>query len=221
MEQHGSRRKTTDFRRGKKLGERDHIITMNKPKKRPDWMDEKSYADAPDTVKIREFRAGGKVMVTTLMNLKEATKNELKMLYKDRWKVELDIRDIKTTMGMNILSCKTPDMVEKEIWIYLLAYNFIRLLMTVSALLLQIKPRTISFKHSVQIWFTWAQDIAKQRQNKLVMLLFLIAEKRVGNRPNRIEPRAVKRRPKPYPLLTKPRALARQDVVKRGHPKKS
>ena len=220
MEQYGARRKSTDFRRGQKLGQRDHIITINKPKKKPYWMSEQDYLSAPNTLKIREFKAGGKIMVTTILCSKAATKNELKRLYKSRWNVELDIRDIKNTMGMNILSCKTPDMVIKEIWVHLLAYNLIRLMMSRSALLANIQPRTISFKHSLQLWLVWVQQATEYDEGKLLVLFSLIAQQRVGNRPGRIEPRALKRRLKPYPLLTKPRQLARENVIKNGHPKK-
>ena len=220
MEQYGARRKSTDFRRGQKLGQRDHIITINKPKKKPCWMSDQDYLAAPNTLKIREFKAGGKIMVTTILCSKAATKNELKRLYKSRWNVELDIRDIKNTMGMNILSCKTPDMVIKEIWVYLLAYNLIRLMMSQSALLANIQPRTISFKHSLQLWLVWVQQAAEYDEGKLLVLFSLVAQQRVGNRSGRIEPRAIKRRPKPYPLLTKPRQFAREDVIKNGHPKK-
>ncbi len=220
MEQNGARRKSTDFRRGQKLGQRDHIITINKPKKKPYWMSNEHYLAAPSTLSIREFKAGGKIMVTTMMSPKTATKNELKGLYKSRWNVELDIRDIKNTMGMNILSCKTPDMVIKEIWIYLLAYNLIRLMMTQSALLADIQPRMISFKHNLQLWLVWVQQVDEQDIEKLHILLTLSAAQRVGNRSGRIEPRAVKRRPKPYPLLTQSRQLAREDVIMNGHAKK-
>lgn len=220
MEQYGARRKSTDFRRGQKLGQRDHIITINKPKKKPYWMSDQDYLAAPNTLKIREFKAGGKIMVTTILCSKAATKNELKRLYKSRWNVELDIRDIKNTMGMNILSCKTPDMVIKEIWVHLLAYNLIRLMMSQSALLANIQPRTISFKHSLQLWLVWVQQATEYDEGKLLVLFSLIAQQRVGNRPGRIEPRALKRRLKPYPLLTKPRQLARENVIKNGHPKK-
>lgn len=126
MEQYGARRKSTDFRSGKRLGARDHLIVLDKPKK-PDWLTDEDYAAYPDTLTVREFKANGKIMVTTLLNPRCHPKDELKLLYKRRWNIELDIRNIKTTLGMNILSCRTPDMVRKEIWIYLLAYNLIRL----------------------------------------------------------------------------------------------
>jgi IS4 transposase len=85
------------------------------------------------------------VLITTLLSPKDASKAELKSLYKSRWQIEVDFRNIKTTMGMETLSCKTPEMSEKEIWIYFLAYNLIRLLMAQSALLADIVPRQLSF----------------------------------------------------------------------------
>ena len=175
MEQQGARRRSTDFMRGRKLGERDHLMVINKPKIRPDWMNEAQYEAAPASITVREFKAAGKVMVTTLNCPKSYPKVALKLLYQSRWQVELDLRNIKDTLQMNILSCKTPEMVRKEIWVYLLAYNLIRMMM---------------------------------------------AQQRIGNRSGRIEPRAVKRRPKAYPLLTVPRNEAREKVMKYGRPSK-
>lgn len=221
FEQHGSRRRSTDFRRGKKLGSRDHLITFEKPKVRPQWMTTEQYQTAPDTLVVRELEVGGRVLVTTLLCPNITPKNALKELYKRRWQVELDIRNLKTTLGMTTLSCKTPEMGEKEMWVYLLAYNLIRLIMAQSALLADVLPRTLSFKHTLQLWLAWdgnprlADDLDNTHR-----LLVLVAEQSVGNRPGRIEPRAVKRRPKPYPLLTKTRTLAREQVRKYGHPKK-
>ncbi len=123
MEQYGSRRRTTDFRRGKQLGQRDHLASYPKPKNIPQWMTPEQYESMPESLCIRECQTGGKILVTTLACPKALPKSELKALYKSRWHVELDIRNIKTTMGMEVLSCKTPDMVQKEIWVHLLAYN--------------------------------------------------------------------------------------------------
>ena len=134
FEQHGSRRRSTDFRRGKKLGSRDHLITFEKPKVRPQWMTTEQYQTAPDTLVVRELEVGGRVLVTTLLCPNITPKNALKELYKRRWQVELDIRNLKTT-----LSCKTPEMGEKEMWVYLLAYNLIRLIMAQSALLADVR----------------------------------------------------------------------------------
>jgi len=220
MEQNGSRRLSTDFRRGRRLGPRDHVIVINKPKKRPGWMSEVEYAEAPETLALRELKVGSKTLVTTLQSTGTAPKDALKALYQSRWQVELDLRHIKATMGLGILSCKTPEMAKKEIWVYLLAYNLIRLMMAQSALLADITPRTISFKHCLQLWVLWVQQINTADDDQLAKLWLMMAQQRVGNRPGRTEPRAVKRRPKPFPLLTKPRALARQDVRRFGHPKK-
>jgi len=151
---------------------------------------------------------------------KSAHKDELKSLYKKRWSVELDIRHLNETMGMNVLSCKTPDMVLKGIWVYLLAYNLLRLMMAQAALLVDITPRQISFKHCLQLWITGMHKLDILDEEQLYALLLLMSQQRVGNRPGRIDPRAVKQRPKAFPLLTKSRDQARGEVRKYGHPKK-
>ncbi len=220
FEQQGSRRRSTDFRRGQRLGKRDHLICLKKPQKKPEWMNQADYDQAPDSITVRELATGGKVLVTTLLCSKKTTKDDLKSLYKRRWNIELDLRNIKTTLGMDVLSCKTPEMVVKEIWVYLLAYNLIRLLMAQAAYLADLLPRQLSFKYTLQLWISWRQFNHEYNDERLRQLLILIAHKQVGNRPGRIEPRAVKRRPKPYPLLTKTRKIAQEEVRKNGHPKK-
>ncbi len=212
MEQHGMRKRSTDFRRGQRLGERDHVIDLSKPKFKPHWMSAEHYQAAPDSIRLREFKAGGKIMVTTMICPRAHPKAALKQLYQKRWSVELDIRDIKATMGMNVLSCKSSDMILKEIWTYMLAYNLIRLTMMQSALLVGILPRSISFKHCLQLWLSSIQRTDPVDLMHLTGLLQLISQKRVSLRPGRIEPRAVKRRPKQNPLLTMPRDLARQQL---------
>jgi hypothetical protein len=136
--------------------------------------------------------------------------------------VELDIRNIKTTMGMETLSCKTPQMGEKEMWVYLLAYNLIRMIMLQSALLADVLPRSLSFKHTLQLWLAAEGALSHADGNEnIAEFMALVAEQTVGNRPGRIEPRAVKRRPKPYPLLMQIRAVAREKVRRYGHAKKA
>jgi len=220
FEQLGARRRSTDFRRGVHVGTRDHLIELRKPKRKPDWMTPEQYAQAPASLTVRELTAGGKILVTTLLCSKETPKAALKALYRERWHVELDLRHIKTTLGMETLSCKTPAMAQKEIWVYLLAYNLIRLLMAQAAVLSACGPRTLSFKHTLQLWMAWDHHQDHHRGDKLGRLFVLMAEQRIGNRPGRIEPRALKRRPKPFPLLTQPRAIAREEVRKNGHPRK-
>jgi len=221
FEQHGARQRTTDFRCGQWLGARDHLIVLQKPAIKPDWMTQAAYEQAPDTVTVRELRTGGKTLVTTLLCPKQTRKSALMSLYRCRWHVELDLRNIKTTLGMERLSCQSPAMAIKEIWVYLLAYNLIRLMMAQSALLADRLPRQLSFKHTVQLWIAWERHADSTAYDHQISGLFvLIAQQRVGDRPGRIEPRAVKRRPKPYPLLTQPRTLAKAHVQKHGHPEK-
>jgi len=221
FEQMGARKLSTDFRKGKRLGQKDHLVELFKPKNKPDWMTQAQYDVAPDSLVIRELKTGGKVIITTLLSPKQASKKQLKALYKDRWHVELDLRNIKTTLGMEKLSCKTPQMIEKEMWVYFLAYNLIRLLMAQTATLSDLLPRQISFKHTVQLWLVWSQQPSVLNiDGGYTHLFILIAQVTVGNRPGRIEPRAVKRRPKPFPLLMKPREVARNEIKRNGHPKK-
>ena len=135
FEQHGARQRSTDFRRGQRLGERDHLMVLTKPIVKPDWMSQADYEQAPPSLTVRELRTGGKTLVTTLLCPKHTDKAALRSLYRSRWHVELDLRNIKTTLGMERLSCQTPAMALKEIWVYLLAYNLIRLMMAQAALL--------------------------------------------------------------------------------------
>ena len=220
FEQQGARRRSTDFRRGSRLGERDHLITLTKPTLKPRWMSQQDYAQAPDQLTARELATGGKVLVTTLLCPKDTPKAALKALYRERWQVELDLRSIKTTLGMETLSCKTPSMAEKEVWVYLLAYNLIRIMMAEAALFNEQLPRQLSFKHTVQLWVAWCRRGPDYRDGCFEQLLLFIAQQKVGCRPGRIEPRAVKRRNKPFPLLMQPRTEAREYVEKHGHPKK-
>jgi len=216
FEQHGSR--TTDFRRGRRLGTRDHIVSWHKPTRRPRWMTREHYDTFPDELVVREVKVNERVLVSTMLDPRKVSKIELSDLYRQRWQVELDLRNIKTTLGMDVLRCMTPQMVEKELWVNLLAYNLIRLLMAQAALVSGLQPRELSFKHTVQMWTQWTSsrpDWGSERQQS--NLFRLIAQVRVGQRPGRLEPRARKRRPKPYPWLKVPRALARQQIQAFGY----
>jgi hypothetical protein len=222
FEQYGARRRSTDFRRGKRLGECDHLIGLEKPKKRPAWMKREHYEQVPDRLVVRELKAGNKILVTTLCCVRKTPKAALKALFKSRWHVELDLRNLKSTMGLEMLSCKTPAMAIKELWVYLLAHNLIRLIMMQSAAMADCLPRELSFKHSLQLWLAWRQFTESPgREGNLDGLLLLIAQQRVGNRAGRTEPRALKRRPKPYPLLTRTRQSARAEIKRCGHPKRA
>ena len=210
LEQHGAR--TTDFRRGQRLGVRDHRTRWTKPT-RPEWMTPEQYDAFAHELTVREVDIGGKILVSTLTDQRTIHKGELLALYEQRWHVELDIRNIKTTMGMDVLSCMTPEMVDKEVMVYLLAYNMIRLLMAQAALQSQCHPRQLSFRHAVQLWIAWITRVPSGQHESLRDELFVwMAQIRVGHRPGRVEPRARKRRPKPYPWLKESRQQARQRI---------
>ena len=214
FEQNGSR--ITDFRRGQSLGTRDHLVRWTKPAARPEWMTPEQYAGFPDELTVREVKVAHQVLVTTLLDHRKVSKDDLSALYARRWNVELDLRNLKTTTGMDVLSCQTPQMNEKQLWVHLLAYNVIRLLMAQAACKAGIDPRELSFKHTVQLWTEWvSRGLSAAKDGG--RLFTLIAQCKVGNRPGRIEPRMRKRRPKPYPWLKIPRAQARRKIELHGH----
>ena len=214
FEQNGAR--ITDFRRGKSLDTRDHLVRWPKPAARPEWMRPELYAHFPDELTVREVKVSHQVLVTTLLDHRKVCKDDLSALYARRWNVELDLRNLKTTTGMDVLSCQTPQMNEKQLWVHLLAYNVIRLLMAQAASNAGVDPRGLSFKHTVQLWTEWiSRGLSAAKDGG--RLFTLIAQCTVGNRPGRIEPRMRKRRPKPYPWLKVPRAQARRHVEKHGH----
>jgi hypothetical protein len=149
FEQRGAR--ITDFRRGEQLGVRDHRVNWEKPQ-RPGWMSVEEYRLYPDETTLREVKVDKKVLVTTFLNPRQTPKRELGQLFWQRWNVGLDLRNVKSTLGMELFSCKTRLMVEKELWVYLLAYNLIRLLMAETANQAGALPRQLSFKHTLQTW---------------------------------------------------------------------
>lgn len=218
-------RRKCDMRRGRKLGRNDHVVVWKKPQ-RPAWMDEATYAQMPDQLELREvrvhvtvkgFRTDVVEVVTTLLDAQTYTARALAELYRMRWHAELDLRSLKTTLGMDVLRCKSPEMVRKEVWAHMLAYNLIRTLMAETAEAHGCTPRHLSFKGTLQMMSAFAErlyDASPANTAELYdWLLLAIGAQIVGDRPNRYEPRARKRRPKPYPLLTKPRDLARRQLV--------
>lgn len=138
-----------DFRKGKQLESKDHLVVWKKPPK-PQWLDKTVYDNVPDELMVREVKQGTTVLVTTLHHHKEYPKEKLMELYRLRWQIELDFRAIKSVMNMDILRSKSPEMVEKEIAMHLLAYNLIRLLMMQSAALCNKAVRQLSFKVALQ-----------------------------------------------------------------------
>ena len=216
MRQHQTRH--TDFRRGRRLGTRDHVVQWDRPA-RPTWMDEATYAGMPATLTMREVRAGGWTLVTSFVDAKSVSKMELVELYHSRWHVELDFRSIKDVMQMDELRCKTAQMVRKEVAVHLLAYNLIRTVAAHAAVLTRVLPRRISFKATLQTLSNFFDKLRECPRRKLLVLhatlLQAIAKLLLPLRPNRCEPRAVKRRPKPHRLLTKPRHVERARLERR------
>ena len=149
---------------------------------------------------------------TTILDPKQATRQAIAKLYTQRWLVEVDLRSIKETLQMGVLRCKIPAMVRKEITVHFIAYNLIRAVMAQAALRKGISPLTLSFKGTIQTLYAFQAKLGLVDDDKLSAffeaLLDAVAGHRVGNRPGRSEPRAVKRRPKPHPLLTIPRSQA-------------
>jgi len=218
---HGAR--DCDFRRGHRLGKKDHLVQWMKPQ-RPAWMDQEMYESYPERLTIRElevqiqragFRTESRVLATTFLKPKETTREELAALYDYRWWVELDLRSIKQVMHMDILHAKTPEMVRKEIWAHLLAYNLIRKVMAQAAAVHGKNPRRLSFKLALQTVesFRQAGAFSESRGACYKQLLWVIASQPVSDRPGRREPRRVKRRPKPFARLQKRREVYRREMV--------
>jgi hypothetical protein len=218
-----------DFRSGRRLGHDDHVITLERPAQRPEWMTEAEYEQIPETMEVREvrlkieqrgFRVKTMVLVTTLLDAELYSKQEIAKAFRCRWHAELDIRTIKQTMNMSVLRCKTPELVRKEIWMHVLAYNLVRTTMAEAAKKAGIEPREVSFAAAVQTINAFAPmlEMADEadRERLFEVMLRTIANHRVGDRPDRYEPRAVKRRAKPIALLKIPRAEAKKRMAKSG-----
>ena len=221
-------RRKADFRRGKRLGKGDHIVRWPKPAHRT--ADKEAYNALPEFLTIREtrvrieqpgFRTKTIIVVTTILDAEQTTKEDLALLYRARWNNELDFPSIKSTMQMDDLRCKTPELVRKEVWTHVLAYNLIRTIIAQAASRHGREPRSISFKGTIQTLESFQPVIAIQgRQSSRVrmrlheQLLDLIVIHQVADRPNRFEPRLRKRRPKHYAFLRKPRAVVKLEMAK-------
>jgi hypothetical protein len=212
--QHAAR--DCDFRKGKRISKGDHLVEWKKPA-RPAWMSHEEYAEYPKNITVREtktvsqnpgFRAKTQVIVTTFVDEKNVTAGDLSGLYSLRWFVELNLRSVKTVMRMDILRGKTPEMVWKEIWAHILAYNLVRKVMLQAAVLYQRNPREISFKLALQMMSAFRQAGILCEGNHEIYAEFLraIAAKRTGKQKRPGQPRMIKRRPKAFLRMQKPRA---------------
>ena len=212
-------RRKSDFRRGRILGIRDHIVTWNKPQSSPRRIRKKDFNSISETLEVREiryhldikgFRPREIILATTLLDAEVYPPEDLADLYFQRWDVELDFRHIKITMQMDVLRCKTAGMVRKEFWCHLLAYNLIRHLMWDARQGKGDCHDRSSFKGTIQylISFRPFYSVTTPLQKDVILkeLFTLILAQQVPYRPNRFEPRVKKRRPKTYKLMNKPRS---------------
>jgi len=204
----------------KKLAEGDLLMRWRKNKVRPGWLSEEAWGALPMTLLVREitfevatagFRTKTITLATTMLDAKRYPKELLATLYRHRWMAELSLRDLKTTMAMEILRCKSPNMADKELTLHLIAYNLIRAVIQRAATIHGTTPQRIGFKATLATLRQWAPPLAalgerprKQAQLRAAMLQ-VITSNQIPERSGRTEPRAKKRRAKNYELLTKPR----------------
>jgi len=215
-----------DFRKGKRLGKNDRLLVWRKP---DDWQKPRYMAKAlwqllPKelsvrmvrfTLEIPGYRTKSVTLITTLLDPKLFPAAELAQLYARRWRIELWFRNIKTSMGMEVLRCLSPKMVHKELEMFFIAYNLIRCLMADAAKIHAVPIDRLSFKGTVDSVRQFSVAIAQARSQNMrkelvARLLELIAQDQVPDRPGRREPRAVKRRPKPYQKLSRPRHMMKE-----------
>jgi IS4 transposase len=208
-----------DLRKGKRLGKKDRLFTWDKPAQCPRYLPKAVWKTISKQLSVRVlrcslpvpgFRVRSVTLVTTLLDPQKYPAEELARLYAERWRVELWFRDIKTSMGMEVLRCKTPEMVHKELEMFFIAYNLIRCLMAQASLRQHEGVGWLSFKGTIdslrQFAIAIAQAPSRKKQKQLLdKLLEVIGRDRLPDRFGRHEPRAVKRRAKPYPLLNRPR----------------
>lgn len=215
--------RATDFRTGLRLGHDDHLVFWNKPK-RPEWMTRQTYESLPEFLMLREvrvpvrqrgFRTKSLLVVTTLLSPSGYAAEEIAELYRRRWQAELNLRSIKIALQMDHLRCKTPHRVRNEFWMHLLAYNLIRRAMALAALDSGVGPWQVSFKGTLQTLNNFLPLLGScmSLSSTCEAVVRCTAAHAVGNRPDRYEPRVVKRRPKPYKFFRVSRAEYRRRMA--------
>ena len=215
-----------DFRRGKRLSKHDRIFVWEKPKRCPKEFPVEVYQQLPQTLEIRVvrfqvhqkgFRTKCVTVATTLLDPKAYSKTKIAKLYGLRWEVEIDLRHLKASMEMDMLRTKSPEMIQKELAIYFLAYNLIRSLMAEAAKRHGKDPLRLSFMGTLQHLNTFLPLLAVSVPNECKRyydtLLVLVAREQLPDRPHRIEPRVVKRRPKCSQRMQEPRAVLKQKLA--------
>jgi Transposase DDE domain len=212
--------RSVNWRRGKRLGKDDRRLEWLKPSRCPRTLSAEQFAALPDRLTVRllrikptlkGFRPRSLVLVTTLLDPVAYPAEALAALYLQRWGVELHFRELKTLMRLDVLRCRSPQMIRKELLMHFIAYNLVRAVMLQAALCHQVELSRLSFKGTLDALQAFAAVLQggglsiRQQAALESELLRLIASDPVRPRPGRVEPRAKKRRPKNYQLLTKPR----------------
>jgi hypothetical protein len=225
----------SDLRKGQRLGKNDRLFTWRKPNQRPRWLPQSWWKKIPRELPVRVirftwhcrgYRSESVTLVTTLLDPQKYPAEQIARLYARRWKIELWFRDIKTSMSMEVLRCKSPQMVHKELEMFFTAYNLIRCLLVQASTINDVARDRMSFKGTVdsvrQFSLAIVQARSKKKQNQLIAELFeVMARDQVPDRPDRLEPRAVKRRPKPYDRLNRPRHLMKEIPHRNNYRKNS
>ncbi len=205
----------TDFEQGQRLGKGDHVAQWRRPV-RPKWMTPEEYEKVPLSLQVRETRVGEWTLITSLKDAKAVNRLELNEIYGWRWHIELDLRCIKSVMQMEMLRCKTPQMVVKEVAAHLLAYNLVRAVMAQAANKVNCTPRQLSFKAALQQLRAFEERLRHGAYASVVCLCEVliggIGQVKIPYRPGRIEPRAIKRRGKNVPHLRQPRAVIKAQL---------
>ncbi len=222
-------KRSHDFRQGRRLGKNDRLAIWRRPQwsRRPRGMKRREWKSLPETLTVRlirfvvdvpGFRSRSITVATTLLDPVAYPAEKIAALYRDRWLIELRFRDIKTTMGMDVLRSKSAEVVRKEIHMHLLAYNLIRSLMWQAAARHGRPLHRLSFAGTIDRLnvlepYLELHEGGDRALRLYELLLRWIAGDLLPLRPNRLEPRAPKRRPKEYPLLTRPRHQMRKALL--------
>ena len=221
---HKSRKQ--QLKKGKRIGSCDQLVTWAKPKSKPPGLSTEEFESLPENLTVREvhyyicipgWRTKEVTVITTLLDAQVYPVKELVKIYEFRWDVELDLRHIKTSLGMDILRGKTPEMVRKEIYVHLLAYNLLRTVMWQAGITHAVDSLRISLqetRHHLQNFVSELKDVSRRKRQKLFQIMLkMIAHKPLKKRVGRFEPRVKKRRTKSYPLMQEPRSILKQKIA--------
>jgi hypothetical protein len=225
--------RSAEFGTGQRLGEDDYLHVWTKPEHRPKWLAKEVWDTLPTTLTVRllrfrisqrGFRSRQIDLVTTLLDPQRYSRAELAQLYRERWHVELDIRSLKQSLKIKLLRCKTPEMVRAELWVHLLGYNLVRCVSAQAAADTGLLARQVSFKGAVQTLDAFGALLSGQpgddegavSAETAAALTAALAVHRVGQRPDRWEPREIKHRQRKYPELRKSRQERKAELLEAG-----